>query len=100
MTCPNQGKYAPKHKEDRAPVQLNWSPIPFLARVFRVRQWRVFWLPGLHSRFHRRPSHSCGTAPALHRLPPLDLASGPMVTAAEAIQLSNPGGSHAAYLTC
>jgi hypothetical protein len=82
---PNQALSPSTNKKDRISVWLDFSPIPFHTRVFRVRQRRVFWLLGLHPRSFHRPSHSCGTAPDSHRLPPNDLASGPMVTAAETL---------------
>jgi len=40
------------------------SPVPFLAKAFRDRPWRVLWLSGI-----TLPDHSCGTAPDSHRLP-------------------------------
>ncbi len=59
-----------KRKGHRGRAQLVPSPIPFLSKVFGSRQWRASWLLGLRLEDQQRPSHSCGTAPDSHRLPP------------------------------
>lgn len=69
------------------PTSCRMSPIPFLSRGFRALQRRGSWLPSLGRISCRRPTHSCGAAPDFRRLPPSDLVSSPMLTAAASVQL-------------